>query len=259
MSPIDGGNLRKVFLEVVDEYNKRGGGFFQSRPVLEEAARRLGISGNRAAEQALLTFFGDLFRQGVLAWGLDVANPDPPFLHLTERGRETLRQLSRDPANAPGYLADLTKRARVNDLAMSYLEEGLRTYNAVCWKATAVMVGAAAESLILELRDTLTAKLVKLKRTGSKDLQDWRIKRVLDGLQKELGAHKADMGDALGTASYSFWPAFTQVIRATRNEAGHPVSVAPVTAEAVHAALLIFPELAVLAERLRDWITAKLK
>jgi hypothetical protein len=240
MPATDGRELRRVLLEVVEEYNKIGPGYFQSKPVLTEAARRLGMIGNQAAEQALLTFFGDLFRQGVIAWGHDVANPDPPFLHLTDRGRETLRQLSRDPANPSGYLADLTKRAKVNDIAMSYLEEGLRTYNAVCWKAAAVMVGAAAESLILELRDALTAKLVILGRTGSKDLQDWRIKRVLDAVQKEIGAHKADMGNDLGTAFDSYWPAFTQAIRATRNEAGHPVSVAPVTPEAVHAGLLYF-------------------
>jgi hypothetical protein len=52
----------------------------------------------------------------------------------------------------------------------------------------------------------------------------------------------------------AYWPAFTQQIRATRNEAGHPTSVDPVTADAVHASLLIFPELARLAKRLELWV-----
>lgn len=93
----------------------------------------------------------------------------------------------------------------------------------------------------------------------SKDLQDWRVKRVLDAIQKEPGTRQAQMGNELGTAFASFWPAFTQVIPATRNEAGHPVSLAPVTPQAVHAGLLIFPELAVLAEQLTAWINTKMK
>ena len=51
------------------------------------------------------------------------------------------------------------------------------------------------------------------------------------------------------------WPAFTHQIRTARNEAGHPVTVDPVTAEEVHGSLLIFPELAILAKQGEDWIS----
>ena len=39
------------------------------------------------------------------------------------------------------------------------MSEALTTYDANCIKATAVMVGAAAESLVLEVRDTLVESL----------------------------------------------------------------------------------------------------
>lgn len=39
-----------------------------------------------------------------------------------------------------------------------------------------------------------------------------------------------------------------------RNDAGHPNEVTPVTPESVHAALLIFPQLAGLAAQLRAWV-----
>ncbi len=259
MAAIDAARVRRGLLEVVTEYNRIGPGYFQSKPVLNETARRLGIQGRTDAEQVLLTLFGDLFLQGLLAWGHDVSNPDPPFLHLTERGRDSLKHFSRDPANPSGYLAELSRRAAINPVAMSYLEEALRTFNAACWKATAVMVGAAAESLALEVRDVIKTRLTKLKRTGTKDLDDWRIKRVLDAIQKELGPHKGTMGGELGTSFEAYWPAFTQAIRTVRNEAGHPVSVAPVTPEAVHGTLLILPELAALAQRLREWIAKEMK
>lgn len=54
----------------------------------------------------------------------------------------------------------------------------------------------------------------------------------------------------------AYWAAFTQQIRTSRNDAGHPNSIAPVSHEIVHASLLIFPELAKLASELRTWIGA---
>jgi hypothetical protein len=50
--------------------------------------------------------------------------------------------------------------------------------------------------------------------------------------------------------------AFTHQIRTAGNDAGHPVSVDPVTPDEVHASLLIFPQLAALASQLKDWITS---
>jgi hypothetical protein len=42
MAQVDSGTVKKVLLEVVAEYNKVGPGYFQSGPILNEAARRLG-------------------------------------------------------------------------------------------------------------------------------------------------------------------------------------------------------------------------
>jgi len=61
------------------------------------------------------------------------------------------------------------------------------------------------------------------------------------------------MSPALFERFEANWPAITHQIRTARNEAGHPVSVEPVTPEEVHASLLIFPELAALAGQLATW------
>ena len=76
-------------------------------------------------------------------------------MHLTEVGRRTLSTLSRDPYNPEGYLAAVRPLLAPGSVALSYLEEGVNTFQAGCLKATAVMVGAAAESLVLDVRDTL--------------------------------------------------------------------------------------------------------
>ncbi len=83
-----------------------------------------------------------------------------------------------------------------------------------------------------------------------------RIERVLDVLQKLLAAEKASMPKALFEALEAYWPALTQQIRVTRNEAGHCSSIDSVGEDAVLGSLLIFPELLKRSAKLETWITA---
>lgn len=252
---ITGQEIRKVLLEIINEFSQIGPGYFQTGAILNKAAQRLKIRNNLANEQALLTLYYDLFRSGQLSWGYNLPNTDPPFCHLTDQGRQTLQHLSRDPSNPDGYLAHLRTQYSLNPIAESYVHEALNTYASNCFKATAVMIGAAAESTILELRDALITRMTSLGKTPPKSLRDWRVKRVIDSLKKELELQKGNMPVPLYEAFEAYWPAFTQQIRTARNEAGHPTSVDPVTPETVHASLLIFPELAKLGSELKTWVS----
>ncbi len=135
------------------------------------------------------------------------------------------------------------------------MREALSTFNAQCYKATAVMVGVAAESLVLSLRDALVAKMKAAGHTVHSDLSGWRIKRVLDSIEKVLTSKKPSIPPPLFEAFQSYWPAFTQQIRTIRNDAGHPKSIDPVQSDDVHAALLMFPAFAKLATELTNWVT----
>lgn len=252
---MDGEALRRTVLEVVNELGGREGVQLQSASVLQESAQRLNVQGVED-EQALLAFFGDLFRIGYLAWGYNLSNPAPPFCHITENGRAALAALSRDPSNPDGYLANLHAQGNLNPVSESYIQEALATYAAGCFKATAVMVGAAAESVVLEFRDSLLARLDDLGRPRPPELDDWRIKRILDCLESLLMAHKASMPRQLFEAFGSYWPAFTQQVRSARNAAGHPTSIDPVGEDTVQASLLIFPELVKLSTELKEWVTS---
>jgi hypothetical protein len=251
---MEGSEIRKVLLTVIDEFSRQPATSFQSRSILSAAARRLNIERNLEAEQALLTYWHDLLRTGHIAWGYDVGNADPPFCHLTEQGRRALAHLSRDPMNPDGYMAYLRSKATLKDVPLSYIAEALRTYTADCYKATAVMVGGATECIVLQIRDTLLARMKANGSNPPSKLSDWRIKVVLDAIEGALNSKKSNMPPQLSEAFESYWLAFTGQIRAARNDAGHPNSIAPVTSETVHASLLIFPELAKLASDLEQWI-----
>jgi hypothetical protein len=210
-------------------------------------------------QQEILTQWHELLRTGYFAWGLNLDNPNPPFFHFTDRGRRAIERLSRDPANPAGYVAHLQSVAKLNPISDSYIREGLACFEAGLHKAAAVMVGAASESLVLELRDILLNRLVELGKAEPKGLSDWRVKTVLDSLYVFLDGKKATFKRELKEEFEAYFLAFAQQIRASRNDAGHPSSVDPVTEEGVHASFLIFTELARLSNALGEWIARSFK
>jgi hypothetical protein len=206
-------------------------------------------------EQAILTQWGELFRTGLLAWGLDLNHPDPPRFHVTSRGRQALANATRDPSNPLGYIRHLESRVSLNDVARSYVLEAVDCYAAGFFKASAVLVGAAAESLVLELAENVVTKLKSLQVDVPKGLVGWKVKEISNALQRALESQKTSFPTELRESFEAYWAAFVQQIRAVRNDAGHPKSVEPVTSETVHASLLVFPELAQLMQRLSNWVT----
>jgi hypothetical protein len=138
------------------------------------------------------------------------------------------------------------------------LAEGLDCFVAGYYKAAAVMIGAASESLILELRDEVSGRLAQTNQQAPKSVADFRVKTVLDSLNRILDAEKSTFPKDLRESFEAVWPAFTHHLRATRNDAGHPTSVDPVREEAVHASLLMFPDLARLQSDLAKWVSANL-
>ncbi len=254
-------DLRELILRAAHDQQPRDdtGPTLQQPTVLDRVAQLLGGRSDPDLEQAVLTQWHDLMRTGYFAWGFNLSNPNPPFFHFTDRGRRALERLSRDPGNPAGYLRHLAAVAKLNPITSSYLGEGLDCFVAGFYKAAAVMIGGAAESIILDLRDLVMQRLAQAKLSKPKGLSDCRVKTILDALYDILDAKKGSFPRDLREEFESYWLAFAQQFRATRNDAGHPSSVDPVTEEAVHASFLIFPDQARLSNNLATWISANLK
>lgn len=252
--------LREMILQIADAQRPRtpmDASLFAGT-VLQEVRQRLGAAAGLDVQRATLAAFHDLMRSGHFAWGNDFNNPDPPRFHITERGNAVLERLTRDPGNPQGYLRYLYSVAQLDDVARAYLEEGVDCYVDGLSKAAAVMLGAAAERMVLEIRDVTAARLGALGQAVPAALNDWRVKTVLDGLAALLTAKRGAMPRDLRDEFDAYFHSISQTIRAARNDAGHPTSVAPVTEESVHASFLLFPTLAGHFTRLSGWITASL-
>lgn len=93
---IDFEELKQKVLAAAKECVTRGPGYSQQRAVLDEVANAAG--GNMWSrldlqlQQAILTCWHDLFREGHLSWGYDLENPDQPFFHIPERGAPQRRR-----------------------------------------------------------------------------------------------------------------------------------------------------------------------
>lgn len=249
-------SIREVLLDTVQkQHAKLNGGSLQQMEVLNAVAEILvPYPGNRELEEAILTQWNDLFRTGLLSWGVNLMNPNPPHLHLTDRGRKALEHATRDPSNPAGYLRHLENLdVTLNSTAKSYVVEALDCYVAGLYKAAAVMIGAAAESIILELRDAVVDKLRDAEKQVPSHLNSLSIKTVTDQLARVFEAINKKTHRELREQFEAHWGALTHEIRTTRNDAGHPASIAPVTPESVHASLLLFPVLASLAGDLLKW------
>jgi hypothetical protein len=255
----NGNEIKRLLLEIIGELKDARSGL-QTGTVLQKIEQRISIPHNdEETQQAVLTIWQDLFRSGYIAWGFNLGNPNPPFFHITEKGRRILRHLSRDPGNPDGYMQYIKSNTTLSPTVLSYLIEALDTYNYGSHKAAAVMIGCATERIILEIAETLNIKLSSLKKLENKDLNDWRIKRVLSGIESVLESGEGKMPTRLLESYQANWSAYTQLIRRIRNDAGHPTNIDEITEENVHASLLVFPELAKLASQLEEWIGNQFK
>ena len=74
-------DVKRILMEEARTAYGQGPGFAQSPVVLRDAARRMNPKG-LDDEQLILECWQALFREGTLAWGYDLGNPDYPFFHV---------------------------------------------------------------------------------------------------------------------------------------------------------------------------------
>jgi hypothetical protein len=235
---------------------KCGTSGFNRKYVIEKTVESLGQRYDQTTARRAMDAWDDLYRSGIVGYGMDMANLEQTWSHVTDYGAASVAEISRDPSNPAGYRAVVEPFLRDEPIARSYLDEALDTYNKGTFKASAVMLGCAAEALHLSLRDKLVTKIAATGQTPPPDLSTWIISRVLARIEALIDARAKDLDRELRERFESYWPAWTGLFRMTRNDAGHPKSVDPITRDAMHAALLLFPENARLSFDLSAWVVA---
>lgn len=128
-----------------------------------------------------------------------------------------------EPRDPEGYLRRLRRfEPAIDKGALLYVEEALRAFNARCYLATSVMLGVAAERVFNGLAEafvaanpTTTTKLRDAMNNprSSQYTRFEELRKALDPIRAQLPS---------GLADPLTLDAVADLLRITRNEAGHP-------------------------------------
>ncbi|MDQ1279668.1 MAG: hypothetical protein QG670_930 [Thermoproteota archaeon] len=162
--------------------------------------------------------------QGILAIGLNEMNPSFPFLSVTEHGRQVLESGQTLPYDPDGYLKRLNENPNLDPLIEMYASESLQAYLKGLMFSSAIMLGVASEEAFLILLETFTNALTDLTKQARflKLQESMQTKHKFDQLKNEIMAIKANLPQDLSEDLESQFEGIFNLIRVTRNDAGHP-------------------------------------
>jgi hypothetical protein len=128
-----------------------------------------------------------------------------------------------EPHDPDGYLRRL-RRAEpgVDAFALVYLEEALRAFNAQCFLASSVMLGVASERVVNELAVSMVQSFGPSAEKLRKAVENPRASQSarFEEARKLLDSHRGRVPE--GLADSLSLDAVTDLLRLTRNDAGHP-------------------------------------
>ena len=166
-----------------------------------------------------------------------------PYYHLTEYGEQVVGTTEYQPHDPDGYLGRIKiELPEIDGVIIRYLEESLSCFRRNLLLAAAVMLGCAAEKAVLLL---VQAYADSLCDTGERQKYENETKSFIISLKwkalwKRLEPLSASLPPSLGEDLGTILERVFDIIRTTRNDAGHPTGKT-IEREAVHANLLLFP------------------
>jgi hypothetical protein len=139
-----------------------------------------------------------------------------PFFSITEFGRKVLAEERATPHDPDGYLAEIRTAGEhcVDAVAVGYVEEALSCFTRGCYTASVLLLGVAAEAVVLKACD-LIVKPAAAKEYNIKTRHRRLVERYSALSKKERDEALPDGLDVTLTSAYD-------LIRRQRNDLGHP-------------------------------------
>ncbi|MFA6072779.1 MAG: hypothetical protein WC758_01570 [Candidatus Woesearchaeota archaeon] len=162
--------------------------------------------------------------EGILSWGINESNPNPPFLKVTRYGEECLKYNQPQPYDPEGYLKYLkTEIPNLDNTIYVYMAESLNAYLKGLMLSSTVMLGCASEKAFLLLKENFLLSISDdIKRKSIENKMSWGIKKQFEEFRIHLKQIKSnlpkDMSDDLDIQLDGVF----NFIRNCRNDVGHP-------------------------------------
>lgn len=223
--------LRGAILESLREQPPYQYVNFQNHVATVLARRGLPVDGGahglqptlrRIDERRFREILWQLINQGILVQGLDASNQSWPWLSLSEWGEEYIQAGGPDVYDPDAYLRELARDHQLDDIEQRYLSQASTAFRADLPDAAAVMAGAASEHLLLLLADAIVAKDQTGTATKVAKARDGPALRLLDAIRKYLEPKRQSLPRPLAESFETTFLGVANVIRTSRNDAGHP-------------------------------------
>ncbi|MFA5423394.1 MAG: hypothetical protein WC374_06005 [Phycisphaerae bacterium] len=164
-----------------------------------------------------------------------------PSYQVTKFGEKVLGNTEYQPYDPTGYLEKIRTEIPTLDIVIiQYLEECLSCFRHNLLLSAAVTLGCASEKAILLLIDSFGSTLTQDRAVFERETNTFVISRKYQALWSRLEHIANTLPDGLGNQLGNIIDRTFDIIRTTRNDAGHP-SGNLVEKETVHANLLLFP------------------
>ena len=165
-----------------------------------------------------------LIIEGILVPGVSDLQPDLPFLTVTEYGRKCLEEEGITPHDPDGYLKYVRDQVpSLDPIAEIYIAEALHAYRMGLMLSSTVMLGAASEKAFNILFDTYVSAIQDGNRKSRlQGVQDRFIKPKFEAFRKDFELVKKTLPKDLSENVELQLDAVFNLIRITRNDAGHP-------------------------------------
>ncbi|MBR9916335.1 hypothetical protein GYB29_01280 [bacterium] len=218
---------------------------------------QLDRNDRRNLEEAVREIMWQLIVQGLIVIGLNTTNPNWPNYKITQKGLDYISNGDVQPYDPNGFLNDFkSKNPSCSDKVYSYLEEAVLGYNNGLMKSCAVMLGAASESLILELNQAILDGFA-----SSADKQSFESRyrysisskfHAIESLLQHNISNRNITGD-LKEKINSYFSSIFHLFRRTRNEAGHPEILRNIAEDELFLNLRIFGTYTSCVEELKSF------
>lgn len=228
----DIGLVREVLFRRLREDGSRWSQFGQLDPEFERFLEFPSVTEKWRFDELLRQVIWEFVASGVIAPGngLHSSGANLPFFSITEFGREVLSAGRAIPHDPDGYLAEIRGAARscVDAVAIGYIEEALSCFARGCYTASVLLLGVAAEAVVLKACELIVdASADPAVRKTYDSLPDvvkqkhrWLVERYNALPAKVRRGVLPDGLDVTLTSAFD-------LIRRQRNDLGHPQAIPP--------------------------------
>jgi hypothetical protein len=210
-------------------------------------------------QNAIRSVIWDLIIQGIIVPGVpnQLGSSGLPAFVVTPWGKQCLENKEYLTFDAGKYIERIRMAIPTIDIRIVlYLKDALASFRVGAYLSSAVMTGVASEKALLLLRDGIEAALSAPDRRKkfADNTKGISISRIYQEIWKRLEPNQAVLAQALNREDVKVeLSGIFDLIRKTRNEAGHPTG-REITRDEADSMLHLFPVYCKTVYATLDWL-----